>query len=114
MIRRPPRSTLFPYTTLFRSDPALLLQAHHVLWNTTFVRGELGAAEAHAEQGLALYDAQQHHAQALLYGGHDPAVCGWSYAAKVRWLQGYPAQALARAEDALVLAHRLGHPFSLA
>src|SRR3712207_8521567 len=24
MIRRPPRSTLFPYTTLFRSGPALL------------------------------------------------------------------------------------------
>src|SRR5258706_8641525 len=24
MIRRPPRSTLFPYTTLFRSDPRLL------------------------------------------------------------------------------------------
>src|SRR3712207_8103050 len=27
MIRRPPRSTLFPYTTLFRSLPALLLAA---------------------------------------------------------------------------------------
>src|SRR2546422_4978304 len=26
MIRRPPRSTLFPYTTLFRSDPGLFLQ----------------------------------------------------------------------------------------
>src|SRR2546427_11885685 len=26
MIRRPPRSTLFPYTTLFRSPPAALLQ----------------------------------------------------------------------------------------
>src|SRR3712207_8095663 len=25
MIRRPPRSTLFPYTTLFRSTPALVL-----------------------------------------------------------------------------------------
>src|SRR2546426_4865476 len=25
MIRRPPRSTLFPYTTLFRSPPPLLL-----------------------------------------------------------------------------------------
>src|SRR3712207_9386264 len=25
MIRRPPRSTLFPYTTLFRSKPELLL-----------------------------------------------------------------------------------------
>src|SRR2546429_2272109 len=29
MIRRPPRSTLFPYTTLFRSVPAVLpLDAH--------------------------------------------------------------------------------------
>src|SRR3712207_2949886 len=27
MIRRPPRSTLFPYTTLFRSGSALLLTA---------------------------------------------------------------------------------------
>src|SRR3712207_4466298 len=27
MIRRPPRSTLFPYTTLFRSDPEQVLQA---------------------------------------------------------------------------------------
>src|SRR3712207_8928056 len=26
MIRRPPRSTLFPYTTLFRSQPAVGLQ----------------------------------------------------------------------------------------
>src|SRR3712207_6964499 len=30
MIRRPPRSTLFPYTTLFRSeDAALLAHAQH-------------------------------------------------------------------------------------
>src|SRR3712207_8145626 len=27
MIRRPPRSTLFPYTTLFRSQPVLLRTA---------------------------------------------------------------------------------------
>src|SRR2546425_3038063 len=27
MIRRPPRSTLFPYTTLFRSDASLLLDS---------------------------------------------------------------------------------------
>src|SRR5256886_13278750 len=29
MIRRPPRSTLFPYTTLFRSVDAGRLQEHH-------------------------------------------------------------------------------------
>src|SRR5258708_20149395 len=36
MIRRPPRSTLFPYTTLFRSDFAAQqsLSAHHDLWDS--------------------------------------------------------------------------------
>src|SRR3712207_8376854 len=29
MIRRPPRSTLFPYTTLFRSVPREILRAYH-------------------------------------------------------------------------------------
>src|SRR2546422_6117477 len=28
MIRRPPRSTLFPYTTLFRSPPGLAREVH--------------------------------------------------------------------------------------
>src|SRR5260370_22618896 len=30
MIRRPPRSTLFPYTTLFRSQPAVYLDVTHI------------------------------------------------------------------------------------
>src|SRR2546430_11822482 len=29
MIRRPPRSTLFPYTTLFRSDEAASVEVEH-------------------------------------------------------------------------------------
>src|SRR3712207_7092734 len=39
MIRRPPRSTLFPYTTLFRSGPISYLRCHHSsrawIWGTT-------------------------------------------------------------------------------
>src|SRR2546430_4532292 len=31
MIRRPPRSTLFPYTTLFRSDELQLVEVLHAL-----------------------------------------------------------------------------------
>src|SRR2546421_7013200 len=38
MIRRPPRSTLFPYTTLFRSQAALAGQQHRAVL----------AAQAHA------------------------------------------------------------------
>src|SRR5256885_5416543 len=30
MIRRPPRSTLFPYTTLFRSSPSIVPNASNV------------------------------------------------------------------------------------
>src|SRR5437762_4657683 len=30
MIRRPPRSTLFPYTTLFRSDAGARVRVEHV------------------------------------------------------------------------------------
>src|SRR5260370_1940914 len=32
MIRRPPRSTLFPYTTLFRSAPALNTTGRTACW----------------------------------------------------------------------------------
>src|SRR3712207_8000336 len=39
MIRRPPRSTLFPYTTLFRSNPALI--------------GEPGVGKTAIVEGLA-------------------------------------------------------------
>src|SRR5690349_23402350 len=38
MIRRPPRSTLFPYTTLFRSRHACLQQPHMPSYPPTKVR----------------------------------------------------------------------------
>src|SRR2546429_6545392 len=44
MIRRPPRSTLFPYTTLFRSDNRQPTQAE----SETFI------ASARASHGIAL------------------------------------------------------------
>src|SRR5688572_32232593 len=50
MIRRPPRSTLFPYTTLFRSEPS-----GHVaegLEHAVHVRGVKGMAHAQT-RGLA-------------------------------------------------------------
>src|SRR2546422_6494664 len=49
MIRRPPRSTLFPYTTLFRSAGG-----SPRLWNGTFAQRP--AAEAHAVRRLAPRD----------------------------------------------------------
>src|SRR3989442_5251641 len=45
MIRRPPRSTLFPYTTLFRSDPVLDLIEEYA--RTRVVSLELGLQTIH-------------------------------------------------------------------
>src|SRR5438093_9988020 len=42
MIRRPPRSTLFPYTTLFRSGPAAPQRAQPVLNGPLAIRVEAG------------------------------------------------------------------------
>src|SRR6478735_11996747 len=39
MIRRPPRSTLFPYTTLFRSPPAAVDPDLRRLFDRTYPRG---------------------------------------------------------------------------
>src|SRR5258705_10279607 len=39
MIRRPPRSTLFPYTTLFRSIPGVLKTHIERIGTLSFIRG---------------------------------------------------------------------------
>jgi predicted ATPase len=79
-----------------------------------FFTGEFASARAHLEQGRTLYDPQQHHAYALLYGGHDPGVCCLSHGACVLWFLGYPDQALQRLHEALTLGQELAHPHSLA
>ena len=84
------------------------------LGSTLFWLGEFGAAQEHLEQGIALYDPQQHHSHAFLYGRYDPGCPGLSYAAWVLWYLGYPDQALKRSHEALTLAQELSHPFSLA
>ena len=94
-------------------DPALLLEGHRALGMTLFVLGELTSAQAHLEQGIALYDPQQHRSHAFLYG-QDPGVAYLSQAAWVLCLLGYPDQAMKRIHDALTLAQELAHPFSLA
>ena len=95
-------------------DTALLLEAHHALWATSFFLGELTLARAHSEHGIDLYDSPQHRVLAFLYGGHDPGVCCRDFGALALWLLGYPDQALKRSHDALALAEELSHPLTLA
>jgi tetratricopeptide (TPR) repeat protein len=94
-------------------DPALLMEAYWALGITVFHLGEFGAAQAHLEQGLTLYDAQRHHPDVFLYD-IELGVFGLSCAAWVLWHLGYPDQALQKSKAARTLAQERSHPFSLA
>src|SRR3712207_6903453 len=52
MIRRPPRSTLFPYTTLFRSNDVLLCAVGRVLARWTGQDRVVVALEGHGREDL--------------------------------------------------------------
>src|SRR5690349_22662143 len=57
-MRRPARSTLFPYTTLFRSDRLQIDDAEDVIREAVEVRGDVGIAAAGPPQTV---DAQARH-----------------------------------------------------
>src|SRR5256885_2443739 len=50
MIRRPPRSTLFPYTTLFRSGSTGRLVSLGIIVDSHFVQYQMGMGEMRSEE----------------------------------------------------------------
>jgi TOMM system kinase/cyclase fusion protein len=93
-------------------DPVLLQQAHNAMAVALLHLGELSAAQAHLQQGIALYDPQQHRAL-ILRLGIDLGVFFLAYMVRPLWLLGYPDQALQQSQKALTMAQELAHPFSL-
>ena len=99
--------------TAGNADEGLHLQARHSAWATGMFAGEPAAAREHSEAGRRLYDPERHRSHHQHYGGHDPGVCAGSIGALVHWLLGYPDKGLTIGNEALALAERLAHPFSL-
>jgi class 3 adenylate cyclase/predicted ATPase len=96
-----------------QQDPALSVTAHVTMAVLLHNMGEPLSARAHLEQGLALYDPQQHHFLISRFG-HDEGLSGLVFAAHTLWYLGYPDQAMAKIGEALSLARELSHPLSLA
>jgi predicted ATPase len=86
-------------------DAAQLLEAHRAVGTTLFFLGELAPALAHLERGIALYEAQRHHAHALRYG-LDAGVTCLAHAAHVLWALGYLDQARHRNDEGIAQMHR--------
>jgi len=95
-------------------DAGLKIQAHHAMWSTSFVCGELTQARAHADIALTLFDPKVHQPMASSYGNHDAACCARNFSALVLALAGDGGAARAMIERSLVAAKALDDPFSLA
>jgi predicted ATPase len=93
-------------------DSALAVIAHYALGLTWCWLGAWPVARQHLEEGIARYTPDQRRAQVFRIGQDLGAGCRL-YAALTLWFLGYPAQALARAHEALALARDLSHPFTV-
>jgi len=93
-------------------DLAWRLEAHRTLGPTRFFMGDVEASLAHTEQGLGLYDREQHRDLAARHG-QDPGVACLCFTAWALWHLGHPDRALARMREALRLADEIAHPPSL-
>jgi DNA-binding winged helix-turn-helix (wHTH) protein/predicted ATPase len=93
-------------------DSSLLIEASWAAGCSSYYLGNLITAREYLEQGIALYDVQQHRKLAFIYG-QDPAVSCLCYLALTLWKLGYRDQALRRSNEALLLARELAYPFTL-
>jgi class 3 adenylate cyclase/tetratricopeptide (TPR) repeat protein len=98
--------------TADNADDGLRLQAHHCAWSTFLLAGEPAAVREPSEAGRVLYDPERHSLHRQLYV-HDAGVCARSVGAQAEWLLGYPEKGVALGSDALALAARIAHPFTL-
>jgi DNA-binding winged helix-turn-helix (wHTH) protein/predicted ATPase len=96
-----------------QADPVLFIESHGPLGQTLCMHGEPTRAREHLQQVVALYEPQRQHALTVRCG-YDPGVYAHTMEAWVLWVLGYPVQALQRSREALTLARRQGHPFTLA
>ena len=94
-------------------DPMQGQQASFAMGNTLYWQGEFIEAKMHLGRVGETYLAD-HHPGHVAEFGEDAGITSASYSSWVLWLLGYPEQALETSHNAVALARRLGHPYSLA
>ena len=95
-----------------QQDLVSVMAAHLVMGLNLFHAGDCAASREHIGQAYTLHDPGQHRAQMVLFG-IDLGVFALSYMAHTLWCLGYPEQALHKSDEAVALAQKLSHPFSL-
>ena len=94
-------------------DPIWLGQAYIALGASALFLGDFRTAQVHLVRGLSHYKPEQHPMHATCYG-QDPGVRGFSFLTLVEWYLDFPEQAKEYCQEALALARKISHPFSMA
>jgi tetratricopeptide (TPR) repeat protein len=81
-------------------------------YNLAFL-GRVIEGMEHLEKGIAIYDPDLRGSQSYRIG-NNPGVTSYTTSALCLWMTGSPDRALKQADNAITLAKKLNHPFSLA
>jgi len=95
-------------------DADLALRGHLDLGGTDLWEGKFEPSRTHFDEALALYEAGRHYLVDSGFSITDPGVLALGSSAWNLWMLGSPDRALAHAREAVALARRIGHPYSLA
>jgi hypothetical protein len=96
-----------------QEDSSMRIDGHLVLGAVLAFGRDLHGGIDHLDAAIALIESGGFTGRRFRQG-NDPRVACYTTAAFIEWLLGRPDSALARAEQGLSTAHRLGHPYSLA
>ena len=93
-------------------DVDFRIEAHAAFGASLLHCGEFTLAKEQFDQGLSLYDSQQHHTLAFQYGD-DPGLVCHLYMAWLQWLLGYPDQAQSCYQNVHALVATHPYPLSV-
>jgi tetratricopeptide (TPR) repeat protein len=94
-------------------NPALLTEAHRLVAESYVGHGDFEAGVEHYQKAMSSYHPDL-HPQIVAMLGSDSGLISMAQTAYFTWSLGYPQRAISIGEEALSLAHKLDHPFSLA
>jgi predicted ATPase/DNA-binding winged helix-turn-helix (wHTH) protein len=92
-------------------DPALKAVAHAMFGRALQVTGDISGSRDDLDALMRIL-SESHRGSVLL--GFDPHYRSGIALARTLWLQGYPAQAMKRAREAVAGSQAMGHPAALA
>jgi tetratricopeptide (TPR) repeat protein len=94
-------------------DSNLRVEGHFVLGTSYIFTGIVDTGLMHLEKATSYIDPKRRRSSRYRLGNY-PGISCYTSMALILWALGYPDQALLRAKQAVDLANKVNHPYSLA